>query len=240
MSDTVTEPRHLLPTQGNAVLRAIQRAGLDPTEFEWREVVLDAPEDFIGTGPVIDVLVYLPSETDGSPPGTFFMFGRDRVIYSPGDEQLRDERRAKDWDQTLLHLIRWLENIKRESGPSLWELLARAELPAAGPNAGAHFTPQELVAIREQLKVMAQRVEALDALTRRQKDEVAEELRRIGDAAPRMSRGEWFRFAIGSLITLLLSSDLQKSVAASLMQWGVAAFHSLATGTPLPPLLPPR
>lgn len=84
---------------------------------------------------------------------------------------------------------------------------------------------------------MARQIEALDSLTREQKQLVSTEVRNIGNAVNRMERGEWFRFAIGGMVAVLLSSGLQHTLAASLMRWAVSAFHSMVTGSPAPPLL---
>lgn len=70
-----------------------------------------------------------------------------------------------------------------------------------------------------------------------------EEFRRIGNTAPRVGRALWLRAAFGGLLLqILLTSDIQKTVAANLMQWAVSAFHNKTTilflcpfGSPQPP-----
>ena len=223
----------MLKRQGDEVLGAIQRAGLDPTEFEWREDALSGT--YIGDY-VIDALIHLPSESPEAPNREFFLFGQDRVVYSPGDDKLRDDRTAQDWPTTLLYVVHWLNNIKRESGPSLWETLAQTRLSAVP---STRFTPEEIATIHRQLDTMAKQIASLNAVTQEQKGYITGELRRIGAAVARMDRADWLRFAIGSMLAVLMSSGLQNSLAASLMRWAVTTFHSLVTGSPLPPLLPP-
>lgn len=141
----------------------------------------------------------------------------------------------------MLRFVNWLDNIKRESGPSLWESLASYELPADTAGiADTPFTQEELATIRVRLDEMARRVEMLQGLTQEQKLIFREEFRRIGNTAPRVGRALWLRAAFGGLLLqILLTSDIQKTVAANLMQWAVSAFHNIATGAPLPPLLLP-
>jgi hypothetical protein len=230
----VGRPKYLLKSQANTLVGVIREAGLDRTDFDWQKITLTDWWHGEGNNYVADALAYRSPET-------FFAFGRDRVTYSPGNERLRDEWAASDWRQTVLYFAHWLNNIKREARPSLWESIAESTTLSAGAldTPPTRFTQEEQDEILTRLETMARQIEALDSLTREQKQLVSTELRNIGNAVNRMERGEWFRFAIGGMVAVLLSSGLQHTLAASLMRWAVAAFQSMVTGHPMPPLLLP-
>jgi hypothetical protein len=236
----VGKPKHLLKSQANDVFRAITEEGLDPAEFDWTTVQLtDSPVPDPSGYYTADMIVYRSDPA-------FFSFGRDKfgrkVRYSPGGERPHDEATARDWPQTIRYFRVWLKNIKREAEPSLWESVAANKAVSAGaldvPR--TRFTPEEQTEILARLGAMTRQIEALETLTRGQKQLVSGELENIGNALKRMERGEWVRFAVGGIVTVLLASGLQQSVAASLMRWAVSAFLSMVTGHPMPRLqLPP-
>ena len=225
----------LLLSQRNAVFRAIEAFGLNPSDFIWTEQQFAELENpFMFNKPPVSrpavVLVHQPT-------GYYFIFGRSNVKFSPAQQsEIGEESFVFDWSMQFPKVQVWLSYLKRENEPDLWESLAQTTLSAV-PH--TRFTPGEQAAVLAQLDELNGRVAALDAVTREQKELVSKELGRIGDAVTRMDRAEWLRFAFGSTLTVLLSSGIQQSVAASLMRWAVTAFHNIATGTPLPPLLLP-
>jgi hypothetical protein len=158
----------------------------------------------------------------------FFAFGRDRVACSPGSERLYEERSASDWrEQTLPYVALWLGNIKREAGPSLWENFPLEKLTAVPEG---RFAPPEQAVLLTRLNELEQRLTALDSLTPRQKKLVKEEVRRIANAASRLDKVEWLRFALGCMLTVVVTAGIQQSVGASLMRWALSAFHSMVAG----------
>ncbi len=233
----------MLNTQANALVGLISKAGLDPADFVWKETALvdysyGGAEDY-----VTDMLMYRPTEEmreGAESPGTFFAFGRADVLYQPGNQRLRDQWAARMWQEKVMYFVQWLDNVKREAVPSLWESIATSTTVSAGTLTipRTPFTPEEQAKIHVRLEAMAQQIAALDTVTQEQKRLIRAELRNIDEAKGRMDRGEWLRFAIGGIITVLLASDVQHSVAASLMRGAVLVFHSLVTGHPIPPFLP--
>jgi len=228
------KPKHLLNSQANDLARSIREASLNQADFIWTTTeISDSPYPDPATVYTVDVLLYRPAAN------TFFRFGRTHVMYSPGHDRVEEQGATPDWHQTKRYFAHWLTIIKREAEPSLWDQIAEGTtLPAGALDAPrTRFTTEEQVALLARLDEMAQRIEALDALTREQKRLVSAELQNIGAAIGHMERGEWLRFAIGGMMTVLLSGDLQHSVAASLLRWAVSVFHTAVTGGPMPPLL---
>jgi hypothetical protein len=213
----------LTTTQGNDVFRLIERNGLDPHAFHW-----DETRAFTQRPYPADLLLYWPA---GKPqaPEVFFAFGRDRLACSPGSERLYEEWRASEWrDETLPYVALWLSNVRRESGPSLWESFPLERLGAVPEG---RFNPQEHAVLLTRLHELEQRLTALESLTPEQKNLVRNEVRRIADAAQRLDRPEWLRFALGCMLTVVVASTIPQTVGASLMRWAVSAFHGMVAGT---------
>lgn len=209
----------LTTTQGNEVFRMIERNGLDPHAFRWEETRPFSHHPHPG-----DLLLYRPS---GKPeaPEVFFAFGRERVAWSPASERLYEERSAGDWrEQTLQYVSLWLGNIKREAGPSLWDSFPLEKLTAVPEG---RFTPPEQAVLLTRLNELEQRLTALDSLTPGQKKLLKEEIHRIANAASRLDKVEWLRFALGCMLTVVVTAGIQQSVAASLMRFGLSAFHGM-------------
>jgi len=212
----------LTTTQGNEVFRVIERNGFDPHAFRW-----DETRPFSHHPHPADLLLYQPS---GKPeaPEVFFAFGRDRVACSPGSERLYEERSASDWrEQTLPHVALWLGNIKREASPSLWDSFPLEKLTAVPEG---RFTPPEQAVLLTRLNELEQRLTALDSFTPAQKKLLKEEIRRIANAASRLDKVEWLRFALGCVLTLVVTARIQQGVGASLMRLALSAFYSMVAG----------
>jgi hypothetical protein len=180
-----------------------------------------------GQNNLADLLLYRPAGKPESPE-VFFAFGRDRVAYSPGSERLYEESTASDWrEQTVPYLALWLSNIKREAGPSLWESFPLEKLTAVPDG---RFSPPEQAVLLTRLNELEQRLATFGSLTPEQKTLLKEEVRRIANAASRLDKVEWFRFALGCMLTVVVTAGIQQSVGASLMRWALSAFHGMVTG----------
>jgi hypothetical protein len=208
----------LTTTQGNEVFRMLEQNGFDPHVFRW-----DESRPFSQRPHPADLLLYRPS---GKPqtPEMFFAFGRDRVACSPGTERLYDEWSVSDWREQIPYLALWLGTLKRETGPSLWDNLPLEKLTAVPEG---RFAPPEQAVLVTRLNELEQRLTALDSLTPPQKQLLAEEVRRIANAASRLDKMEWFRFALGCMLTAVVTGGMQQSVGASLMRWALPAFHGM-------------
>jgi hypothetical protein len=214
----------LKTTQGNEVFRAIEKNGLDPRDFRWEE-----SRSYSHYPYPADLLLFRPTGK-AEAPEVFFAFGRDRLACSPGVDRLYEEWAAGDWrEQTLQYLGAWLTNLKRESGPSLWESFPLSRLTAVPASC---FTADEQAVLVTRLRELEQRLTALESLTQEQKRSVREEMRRIAGAAQRMDKAEWLRFALGCMLTIVVASGIPQSVGASLMRLTLSAFHGMVTAIP--------
>ena len=221
----MNRPQHILKSQGDEVFEAVEAVGLHPQHFHWAIKTL-----YTGMGEPYsaDMLVYRPAAGPETPE-VLFAFGGDVVVYSPGTDKLMDHQSAYHWYQKMEWVPTWLENVERESGPSLWEMLIQTKQPAVSPT---RFTAAEQADILIQLDEWGQRTLALEVLTHEQKQLLSVELPRIRTAVRHMDKAEWFRFAIACVLAWLLSGSFPQTVAASLLRWSVSVFHGMATGTP--------
>jgi hypothetical protein len=122
----------LLTTQRNQVLAEIRDAGLNPAEFEWRDVVSDVTKTGLGSPPyTVQGIVHLPA-------GAGFVFdldsrrGHHYAIFRPGRDGPSERINADTWFVALNYVREWLGLVKREyETPDLWaEIGQRRELLA--------------------------------------------------------------------------------------------------------------
>lgn len=227
----MNRPHVVLTTrQGNEVFRIIERNGLDPHAFRW-----DETRPFSQHPHPADLLLYRPS---GKPeaPEVFFAFGRSRIACSPGSERQYEEFLVADWqEETLPRVVQWLSNISREGGPSLWDSIPLEKLTAVPEG---RFSAPEQAVLLTRLKELEHRLTSLDSLTPAQKALLKDEVRRIANAASRLDKVDWLRFALGCMLTLVVTARIQQSVGASLMRLALSAFHGMVTAKVQ--YLPPR
>ena len=101
----------LFRTQRNEILQAVSNAGLDPTEFEWREVRKDRIPT-VADEAIVSSLVHTPTGYQI----TFDMRGRHKsVAYSPGQQSAQDhEICGAGWVEVHHNAKEWTGYLKRE------------------------------------------------------------------------------------------------------------------------------
>jgi hypothetical protein len=201
-------PEHfLLRSQRNAVLRAIQEAGLNPAEFGW--------DTIYGDGTMISASVPLLTHR---PTQSFYAFDYDagrenhHAVYVPGAGRAQERIVAGDWTLQLAHVARWLENLKREyEAPDLWGELGRqrevvAGEPAEDERENTPFTPEEQAEITAQLRELKEYLRANHQLTGQQMRAIESRLDYLADAARRLGRFDWRQTLVGTLLGLVVQA----------------------------------
>src|SRR5438876_7379074 len=99
------EIRHLLRSQANEVFEAIKSAGLEPSDFDW--------EDIVGhnSGMRVSQLAHKRS-------GYYFTFDNFGEFYSqwePGYQTRVDSSYWEDWRDQLNRFQLWLSYVRRET-----------------------------------------------------------------------------------------------------------------------------
>lgn len=178
------------------MFRAVQKAGFDPHEFEWRQGPGQLPGE------------HAPALRHTS--GAFFQFEIDGTnhygYYAPGPQTLGQsvEPRYGSWHSLLEAVERWLEFLRREiETPDLWSELARERELVASPPAEAEntsFTAVEQAQIAHQLSEIKTYVRQTHKLTAAQYEAIDARLDYLVEAASRMGRIDWRNAFVGAFL----------------------------------------
>lgn len=200
----------LTKLQRNAVLQAIQGAGLQLGEFDWMETHTAVNRIGPGNPPYrVQALVHSPTEAA-------FAFdldlsrGHHYAIFHPGREGPTERINAGDWATQLSYVRTWLDLVKAEhEAPDLWaELAYQRELMIGEEFENTAFTPEEQEKIAEQLSEAKEYVRATYQLEPEQLERLEAQLDYLVDAARRSRRVEWRNMLIGALLSQVMQAVL--------------------------------
>jgi hypothetical protein len=195
----------------NAVFEAIQKTGLRPEEFGWKE-----------EGGV-DRLTHTASEA-------FFSFGgvsgQYRVGYVARDAPVV-ELPKYTWDGVMASVAVWLWQLKSDLDmPDLWARLRRQpEMLGPAPHEtieNSPFAAGEQAEIRHQLREIQEYVEKSYALSESQLHALEETRAYMEEAVSRLGRIDWRNAAagamLGALVTAAIPSDAVRAYLEMLFQ----------------------
>lgn len=221
------------------MFRIIDESGLNPRDFIWQQV----KSKYILHDPTVSFLLHKPTSH-------FFLFDfttdtmdRERrvSVYSPGESQRTETMESRSWEDQLIFVVNWAQNLKREiDEPDLWESLAQgagsSQVRLPSGTADSRFTPAEQKEIRRALDDLADRIIAeVRGLSAEQRKLVKEGFAQIAEAAKELKRSHWYGFAIGTFVSLMLDAGIRGAIVGTLFSMARAVFQSLATGTPTLP-----
>lgn len=210
---------HLLDSQTNELLAAVQNQGMAASEFQWD--------------------MHNGVQLRHTPSGFFFSFAyvspEHHVHYSPGSAAVEQIVRQLGWSGVVYHFVNWLSSIRREQVPDLWaEVSSQRESlrPAVEPEgADQPFTETERRALERKLdQIFATIVEARQLSTdeaarlRAEFDELKQDLKTL-------KRGRWIKLAIGTLFGAALKYGLTNVDFTRVMQLLSDALRVLSHGT---------
>ena len=187
--------------QRNAVLAAVQDAGLFPAEFDW-------------TGAVGSRLCHLPT-------GAYFVFegvaGNYSSQYSAGDVPV-ERREGLSQHRLMQQVGLWLAKLKRDiDTPDLWaELRRERELLAAASDEAIENTP---FSVPEQEQIAGQIRDIKDYLIRTHalSEAQAKRLDYLIDASGRVGRKDWFLMAASVILGYVVTAALSPAAAVHVL-----------------------
>jgi hypothetical protein len=188
---------HLLRSQQNAVLHAIQEAGLGVADFEWEEV-----RRSVGSGASARQETYPKLGYKGSQ--FFFAFDNPTVgtaghgaRFSPGAEHLAEIRNSSDWSYQLHQFALWLGYLKREiSAPDLWGAVAQGSALLRGEadqsdSENTPLTTSEQERIASALRELREYAATTYQLTSEQNADLRARVEYLIAASGRLGRKDW-------------------------------------------------
>lgn len=209
--------RLILTSQKNDVLDLIKNSNLDPFNFKWSEADSRFSKSRAGYSAGVSLLKYEKTQFYFK-----FDFGTEGhyAIFSPGEDQVVEERNTGDWANQREYAIRWLSYLKREvEQPDLWEELAKYQLPP-GEKISPDVTNEPFTVHQiEQISAGIINIRAyleVEFDLENQKDTVNEKLEYLIDAAKRQGRKDWFHTSIGVIFSLAIALSMSPEQARTI------------------------
>jgi hypothetical protein len=181
--------------QRNQIFETIQRIGLDPREFDFKDA---------------DAAVRIKHKWSES----YFIVGGNAGHYT-GRYLVGDATDwpydSYSWQNLITRVSRWLEEVKLDlETPDLWaELQREAELlgyDSKEVTNNTPFTPDEQTEIVERLREMAQYVRGRYSLSEEQMRVLDAKIDYLIDAAGRLGRTDWRGVFVGVMLSFVLAS----------------------------------
>lgn len=217
----------LLKTQKNEVLEVIEKFGLNPSEFEWREIEKD-PVYYAADAGIISALAHVSTEYKFE----FDMRG-DTIwaTFSPGEESPIGNRECRNWAEMLILVIEWIRNLKREiESPDLWAMIGEETKiveVAGAAKTDQSFTPEQQQEIHRAMAQIKRFLVEDHQYQDEQMQFISERLEYLELAAKRMSVKDWLHTAIGVLFTIVIGLGLEPDRARELFSFAGNALSQL-------------
>ena len=224
----------LLQSQKNDVFRAIQTAGMAPTEFEW-----STRESRHDKSTQVPSLVHTPT-------GYVFIFDLNPANnfrycwYSPYGEfhDVGYGLNKVNWPSVMSVVEDWIKALQQEySEPDLWQLtLAEKQLVVSSLEDldNTQFSAAEQARISLALEQLQSRLAATGEHSAVQLKFIESRLNHLEEASRRLGRKDWITFAMGTLTNIILgaafSPDAARELlrnAGSLLGWITSGIHLL-------------
>jgi len=230
-------------TRRNELFSAIQEAGLDPRECEWKRPKTEKTRIGDGGDPMwVDMLVHSPTkywfkfDVDANRNGSLW------AVYKPGPTGARSSEHDGTWPNVLGYFRAWVQSVKAEhEAPDLWAALSQEQTGLGGGQQKIENTPFSIVEqaeITRQLGELKQYTHATYQLTATQYERIDTTLDYLADAAGRQGRIDWRNNVVGALIGLVLTAAIPSEPVQQILQLTLTGLAGLFRGhiPELPPV----
>ena len=215
----------LLTTHKNDILQAVNDAGLDPAEFQWREVRAEGAGEA-----VVSSLVHTPTGYQI----TFDMrYGQNWVIYSPGQQSPRDDEYCAGWVEVHHNAKQWAGYLKRElDAPDLWAVIERqrqlAESAVAVGTPNTRFNEDEQQFISARLDEIKAQLTAMHQLQEDHGRLLSDQFEFLKEESKTQPRKNWMLMVLGTVASFGLS-QVKPEAVKDLLGKVIDAFAPLVT-----------
>lgn len=202
--------RYILKSQANQLFEAISIAGLEPSEFEWKD-----------TGGLYGRQV---SQLAHRNSGYYFTFDNSEGFnssFSPGKETLKEIHSNSGWGPQFEYFRRWLSYVNRETqSPDLWQAISREaqilETAASSSEPNTRFTSEEKEYLFKGLGEIRQYL-----LTAHKLDPelIESRLKYLVESSERVGRKDWLNLLISVLIGIVITAALPPEATRDLFRF---------------------
>ncbi len=212
------EEHKLLRTHKNRVLKILQKRGLEPANFSWKQRQIPDtrfPPPYKAI--IVPRLEYIGGEY-------YFQFEPYSCTFSPGQRQIvqhKSDVRADD--QAVILVEQWAYFLSREiTAPDLWAEMEKYKtsisLTPAEQIVNEPIPANEVEKISEQLSSLADKIEEGFELTNEQNQFVRSKLNYLAEAAKRQRSMDWAHNLIGVSVTIMMGLALAPDEAKEIWE----------------------
>lgn len=221
------EKHYILKSQKNDVLSAIQKVGLDVSQFQWVEC-----PSLITPNLMVSKLIHTAT-------GYYFMFdfrnSRHWSKFSPAVESSEGLEYPGAWMEQMGYVYTWLRCLRTELDTSdLWAAITKErtlfEIASAQDTANMIFSINEQEYIATQLEEIRRYLVKMLEPSREHVQFVTTSLNYLIDASKRQGRKDWYYQAIGVLFTLADGVCLAPDQARELLRLAGQSLDTLFGG----------
>jgi hypothetical protein len=222
----------LLKSQRNTLLDILRGANFDPADFEWREeAVVEHNDQTWAVGGLesrVSKLIHVST-------GYSIIFGRLKVMYSPGTtRKLEEEEHHDDWQRRYQSFRAWLSCLRKEvDTPDLWAIVAQERALSDAASSGLEnraFTELERAKVLEGIEELKSAVLAVKIYQTEQTDFIDGQFEYLRDSSGRLGRKDWINVAFSVMINLATNLALDPIKAQGILAIGGALFQWIWTG----------
>jgi hypothetical protein len=227
------DPAPLLQSQKNEVFLLVQESALDPSAFAWDTWLSENTE-----GAQVSVLIHQQS-------GYWFLFdrltGKHWCAFSPGAEELRQERYPGSWPMLLDAVRMWLGYLKRETeSPDLWAMLGEENALSAAASAELYgentpFTAEERKRVEASLTEVRSLLIASHSINSEMLGHIDARLEYLEQASERLGRKDWLNVAFSVITNIIIVVAVPPETARNILNVAGAVLSWVMGGSPLLP-----
>jgi hypothetical protein len=215
----------LLNKQKNQLFDIIESNGLSPAMFTYQEWAVEG-KGIVETRILVkntDYYFYIMSGPS---------IAKYEIIFSPGNELIKDTRFPSRWDVLIDLFGEWTINLKNEiEVVDKWENLKNQfnEFDLKNDGYGilnSKFTAQEFIELKSKVNTLQEGISKL-SLPPEQIKLINNKLDQITEQAIHLGRFDWRSYFIGTLTTLVMQLSLSQETGKAIWQLAKEAFQTL-------------
>lgn len=220
----------LLRSQKNELFAVVQKKGLKPSEFEW--VIINS---ICTTNLKTPKLVHQPTEH-------YYIFDlkieKHWTEYSPGGvDKWKVRRYPSSWDNQLKYFNTWLDLLKNEVEPDLWEFISKENIfkeISDSANNDYPFNIEEQEYISTRLHEIERCLISTQNLSEKHEEFVKARLNYLEEASKRQIRRDWMHTMIGVLFSIIVGIGMSSLAANELFKFASDSFQNILGNLTLP------
>ena len=211
----------ILRSQKNEIFEIIKKYGLNPSEFKWIQI-----NSQNGSITKADKLFHQPTEHYSI---FEFVDNKHWAEYSPGPNKTKNVRYiVASWNSQLNNVEDWLNNLKKELMPDLWEAFSKENILDESNFSSENddpFTKIEQEQISKRLNEIERYLKSIQNLSKDQEKFIRERFLYLEESSKYQNKRDWLYTAIGVFFTIVVGVGMAPQAAND---WFYFISHTLS------------